>query len=885
MNPLAGLWLLLAPAFAQVDDLEGAGLDPISRNLYMEGLTRERQGSWARAAVAYGVVMGRDPTYAPAVVAYGRMKERLGDRAAAERAYRTLPMDADAVESLAQLILVEHPDEALILARRLRSLRLGSVEPYLLEARASLEAGLYADAAEALDHYLTEQSPTEELGELAIRLAAAFKDAGDRAQARVWLERVRSGWPGGALADEATARLERMDVEDAAENLAIGGGEELDAAQRAALEGARRLLAAGERDRARAALEALLRESPRSAELWATKGDLFLDYGDVAEAERAFVTALALDPDEPGYHVRLGRLLAARYGGRRHREAAEELRLALTLRPGWSELCFELGVVLQESGDFDGAIEALRAYLSRAPDGENASAAAARIDDLQRQRPEPPEVEQLVARPPEGVSPEAWEHFKLAQVWLREREDDGKARVEVEESLRLAPDYTDALNLLAGLQLRAGDAAAARATYERSLAVDPEQPLIVLAVGYALEEDGDRAAAEARFEQAAALGADEAWFAMARLAEERGDWWQARVLLREFFSRSSGGRVHARAEALREDLEARFRERVAIGVGVSAGVLGLPLAFLLRRNSGTTLREVLESEPELYQEVAAVLGRMRHEVLKHNTTVLPAVADAVARGENQSAALERLLSPEGAVRRWWDAVGELEALCARAGSRLNARVRDPVLAPMCRAFTQLERLGAKLRRGPNPGLAGGLYRISEALNGVGYAELGRILREVCVLRVDEAFLRGCVATVRGEPAFRELQLPEVELQAPEAMPVRIFRREMEDAVINVLRNGFDVVHAERGAEARLGLTLLDEVDPITGREWVVLRFTDNAHSPLSDEMIRGRYIDRGFGITVELLRRRQGSVHVEAAPGWSKAITLRLPRADIEEDA
>ena len=118
MNPLAGLWLLLAPAFAQVDDLEGAGLDPISRNLYMEGLTRERQGSWARAAVAYGVVMGRDPTYAPAVVAYGRMKERLGDRAAAERAYRTLPMDADAVESLAQLILVEHPDEALLLARR-----------------------------------------------------------------------------------------------------------------------------------------------------------------------------------------------------------------------------------------------------------------------------------------------------------------------------------------------------------------------------------------------------------------------------------------------------------------------------------------------------------------------------------------------------------------------------------------------------------------------------------------------------------------------------------------------------------------------------------------------------------------------------------------------
>ena len=54
-------------------------------------------------------------------------------------------------------------------------------------------------------------------------------------------------------------------------------------------------------------------------------------------------------------------------------------------------------------------------------------------------------------------------------------------------------------------------------------------------------------------------------------------------------------------------------------------------------------------------------------------------------------------------------------------------------------------------------------------------------------------------------------------------------------------------------------------------------------SKLSDDMIRGRYIARGLGIVVELVRRNSGQIRVEAWPGYEKAIVVRLPRAEVAE--
>ena len=49
---------------------------------------------------------------------------------------------------------------------------------------------------------------------------------------------------------------------------------------------------------------------------------------------------------------------------------------------------------------------------------------------------------------------------------------------------------------------------------------------------------------------------------------------------------------------------------------------------------------------------------------------------------------------------------------------------------------------------------------------------------------------------------------------------------------------------------------------------------------ISTAMIRGRYIERGLGLAVDLTSRAGGSIHVEDEPGWSKAVVVRLPREE-----
>ncbi len=893
---MSWLALLAGLALAQ-DELAGAGLDPVAQQLYVSALEAERGGDWDRAVSAYELVLRSDPAYSQASLGMARAHLKLGRAKRAEAILRQLPMDADAVQLLASLQLEERPEESVLLYRRLQTLRLGDAEPHRFEAEAALAAGDLNGSVEALERYLSldgaEEAP-EPTGELYVALAEALKEAERRDEARAWLERFLEAWPELELAEEVRARLERMDVEDAAENLAIGGAEALGPEQREELEGIRRDLASGRDERARDRLELLLKQAPRSPEVWSTSGDLHQSADEIAQAEQAYLTAVALEPDEAAWRVRLGLLLARRYGGRRHREAAQELQRASTLRPNWPELDYLLGTVLQESGEFEAARRAYGDYLERSPEGEFSLDARQLLSDLERERSEPPALESLLARPPEGIDEEAWLRFKLAKVYLENQQDDAAALEEVQAALSLSPDYVDAVNLLAHLQLRGGDLAAANASYQRSLDIRPDQPLTVLAIGYSLQDAGQIEPAKERFRQAAELGAEEAWYALAALEVEQGDWLRARELLDEYFARASGGRKHQAALTLRAELERRYR--LAVGGLAGSGVLLIlaPAVVLWARRSGATLRELLERAPESYHDVATVLSAMRHEVLKHNTTQLEAAAEALERGEDAPVveAMDRLLGrgQEGVIDAWDHYLGELGALGLRHGVRLNLRRRDPVLAPMCAAFRDLRRVGEGIRPGSvrsRDSSSSELRRIASVLNREGYVALSALIREVCVLELDRAFLEACWQQVRQEPAFSNLELPTLELLAPaEALSVRIFRRELQDIVVNVLRNAAQAVVEERPeGQRRMLLQLELDEDFVTGLESVLLRFADNAESTLSAEMIRGRYIARGFGLVVDLVGRHDGSIGVEQLAGWTKAIVVRLPRAERPEGA
>lgn len=891
--------LLLLASLAQAEPgLECAALDPLTGPLCEQAIGHAEAQRWNKAAAAWNIVRERDPSFDRATLGLARARAGQGMSAESESLYRSLGLQPNAIEELALLVEDRRPHEAMGLYKQLQTLELGEALPYLQEARAALKAEEIGQAQISLQRFLQlegfELAPEESLS-LMLSIAGALRpDPEQREQARIWLQRVEQMDPEGALGLQARDRLDRMAVEDSASQLAVGGGEALLPQQRAQLEEVRRILAAGHLLRAEQEIRSLLAEAPRSPEAWATAGDLAHAQGDSPGAETAWLTAIALDPEEATWRVRYGRLLAQDYAGRRHGEAAAELERALTLRPGWTGLYMELAEIRIGLGDFEGAAQASRDYLRVDPGGELATSAKEVLRNLARVKPDSPALETLLAKPPTGIPIQAWEAFKRAKVYLEDRDDDATARVEAEQALVLAPDYVDALNLLAHLQLREPDLAGALKSYQRSLLVRPDQPQIVLAVGYSLQDLGRKQDAARRFEQAASLGAEDALYALAQLAADRGDWREARQLLSDYFAQASGGQNYTKATALAQALERRHRLALTSLAGGAALALGLPMTWLLRRRSGSTLANFLARHPEAYRDVASILSAIRHEVLKHNTTVLPAAADALEAGRDQPVleAFDHLLGreKEGVCPRYWGYVAELQDLARRYGVRLNLEQRDPLFSKMNRAFRDLEKIGACLGpievEGDRNRHAQTLRTLSLILNQDSYLALGRLIREVCVLPISTDFLEDCWQQVAQEPAFVGQSLPQPELHLGEpGIPVRAFKREMSDLLVNLLRNATHVALEERGDQARLGLFVDEEFDEITGLERVVFAVADNALSKLSDDMIRGRYIARGLGIVVELVRRNGGQIQVEQWPGYEKAIVVRLPRAEFAEAA
>jgi hypothetical protein len=92
--------------------------------------------------------------------------------------------------------------------------------------------------------------------------------------------------------------------------------------------------------------------------------------------------------------------------------------------------------------------------------------------------------------------------------------------------------------------------------------------------------------------------------------------------------------------------------------------------------------------------VARICSAIRHEVLKHNTTVLVSVADAMEEGDLEPArwAAEKLYGKRGAVVRFREYIADLELLGRVHGVRLNLRHRDALFGPLIDAVDRLSRL-------------------------------------------------------------------------------------------------------------------------------------------------------------------------------------------------
>jgi tetratricopeptide (TPR) repeat protein len=106
------------------------------------------------------------------------------------------------------------------------------------------------------------------------------------------------------------------------------------------------------------------RTYPDSAETWRRLGAALIEAGDLAAAEQALNTAIALEPDYPEVYIQIGTVL---YRQNNYRMAAACFRKAAALRPEYASAHFNLGLCLNGAGDRTGAIEAFRTAVHCRP--------------------------------------------------------------------------------------------------------------------------------------------------------------------------------------------------------------------------------------------------------------------------------------------------------------------------------------------------------------------------------------------------------------------------------------------------------------------------------------------------------------------------------------
>ena len=850
---VTGLALVVAfPALA--DPLDA--LAPTARAIYARAEEQETSGRFATSASLYQLVLDQDPTFVPARLGLGRALEAQGKLGDAEALYRDALGDPDVSEALATLLESSRPAEALEEWVRLEPARVGDPTPYLHETRLRVKLGMVDDAQVSWERYLA-------LLQGAMPDGAVFLDLVDAAPAaaegllRAYLE----SWPEGSAAAEAHERLERIEVEAEAARLDLGGDTPLDAELLAVAARVEAALAQGDVSTAKAVGAELVTRAPDSSTAHARYADALIAAGSWGEAEVQARIARRLAPEDASARARLGRLLADAYGGRRDTEALTELQAACQLRSGDAGLRFRLAIVQQRTGHFSDAEASYRAVLAADAGGQWAPEAQSRLDALIRTPPVLPEPSPSARM---EMSAAAEHHYRVFLVLLGRGKRE-EAAVELDQAVTEEPHNALLLRKHGDLDNEAGHPDAAVIWWRRSLDADPAQPDIWRNLAGAAKSPEERKDCLAR---AAELGDPEAHYQLARLAREIGDWATVEAELGAYErSASLTSEYRLAAGAMRSELQARRRAFALLWLFLGLVGLGTPALWWWRRRTSRTLSELLEATPESWHEAARLLAGIRHEVLKHNTTVLPQVAEAAERGDLApwNALVARL--PE-LTEKLHAYVGALVTLGRARHVRFVPAV-DPTFGPLLRAFARLRRM-----RRPDPEA---LREISRVVNEDAYGTIGRLVREICVLRCDEALVREVYARVSAEPGFAGTALPELWVTGG-PLTLRLFRPDLEDILANLLRNALSA-----GATA-LAVALSDTEDEVTGHPLAEIAVIDDAPGALSNAMIRSRFIGRGLGLAVDLTNRHGGSIRVDARAEGAKAVVVQFQLAEAGAD-
>jgi tetratricopeptide (TPR) repeat protein len=752
-----------------------------------------------------------------------------------------------------------------------------------------------------LEAYLTEckddkRKPTAE----SLRLMAEWsRDQGELERAAELYEQLDRSYVGSEFAKDAGKIREEIEFELELRKLDETQGFRPSAAAEASYNAGVVALRKGHYEEAERRLTGAIDESPWFPRAYYSRGVARARLDKLMPAVDDINRSIRMDRSDYRAHMTLGLIYKKEFAGAEDHEAIKHLSSALRLRPDLTRLHLLLGELYART-DREKAREHYQRFiqLTELEDPEARQARKA-LEDLEREirkedpLPMPPPAEESLR----FLDPEVQRVINEAYLRGTEHQDwqmAEKLLVEARESFPAEPVVLNELARVVYHQERYGDA---RAYWEQSLEMLEDQVEVHERLGLLLREDlADEAIPHLR--RAADLGSLTARFSLAELLWEQAKPLEAREQIERYLGEGSDYDLYwDRAQALHDEIESRFFQAyLALGLLLTL-LVAFPAWRVYRHYRGASLEQLLDKAPKSYPEVTRVLSLIRHEILKHNTAFLAdvgraleyAAPDADVRAEVLGRRLfgesmgrrGKVVPLEGIYGRFHGYLNELENVARAHQVTLNLHRKDPTFRPMIAAFEDLARWGPALRRTPTLSsakraeLAKMLRRSGNTLGRRAFERLSGLIQQLCVTTVDPAFIEGCFSQVSGEKQFQRCEFAPIEVQG-EAAPVRIFRTDLEDILANVMRNSLRSSVQYAPAPVGLGVTLQVEVDEITGLGSLAIRIKDNSPEPLTNEMLRGRYVERGMGITVDLLSRYDGAIGVESEPGWSKAVVLRF---------
>ena len=661
-------------------------------------------------------------------------------------------------------------------------------------------------------------------------------------------------------------------------------------------------------DQAAGEFELAVEESPWFPKAHFYLGEVYARRKQFPSAIESYKRAIAMERYDYTAYMALGLLYKKEFSGAEDEQARTNLDMALRLRPDLYVLHFHLGELYARS-DKQQAIEHFNQYLdSGDPDDPHRDQAREAIAALERgvekgdgfvAPPLPSELRRL--------DPELHRLINEAYVYGAEHGEWDRAERLLLQAQDKFSDQPALYNMLALIveaqQNRPGQA---RMYWEQSLALDSEQAEIHERLGLMMPETAEGLE---HLRRAAELGSLIARYRLAKLLWDRLDLWAASEQLDIYLREAGPYDVYwDTAGELRAHMDAVFL-KIYLGIGLLGLVLlAIPLALVWRRVRGSSLRQLLDRSPTSFPEVARILSLIRHEILKHNTAFLSDVGRALELDEPDAEARATLLARRlfgdeggeanlsqrgerrGIYGRFLGYVGELHKVARAHGVTLNLRRKDPTFKAMLRAFDDVAANARELRHpgGLRPGrkleLARVLSRAGDVLGRKAFEQLSGVIRSLCIAEVNHEFIAAVYEEIATEDKFAHVQIAPLVIEG-EGERVRIFPTDLHDILANVLRNSLmsSVMYVQ--PPLGLGVTLETECDDITGLTSLVIRIKDRSPERLTNEMLRGRYVERGMGITADLLSRYDGSIAVEPEPGWEKAVVLRFFTLEESEAA